>query len=147
MVAESDVLPRMIAVFFYGLFMNIELLNELGLHPSDSCPAAVDGLALIIGQRATLVPNATETVHGMVMTLSHAEIDVLYSGASVALYRPEAVLARLRDGSSVPALCFNLPRPPEPSEKDLDYARQLADLGRRLGLPTDYLRSLCYDNP
>jgi Gamma-glutamyl cyclotransferase, AIG2-like len=145
MVAENGVLPRKIAVFFYGLFMDAELLGRQGLHPSDPRPAAVEGMALCIGQRATLVPNTAGTVHGMVMMLSHAEIDALYSGASVASYRPEAVLARLDDGSSVPALCFNLPTPPEPSENNQDYARQLAELGRRLGMPSDYLRSLGYD--
>jgi hypothetical protein len=143
MGTESRTSPRMVAVFFYGLFMDAELLRKQGLHPGDPRPAAVEGMELRIGQRATLVPNAARIAHGIVMTLSHAEIDALYCGASVASYRPEAVLARLDDGSKVPALCFNLPAPPEPSESNADYARQLAEVGRKLGLPADYVRSLC----
>ncbi len=142
MAAEGDAFPRKVTVFFYGLFMDAALLRSQGLHPCAPRRAAVDGMALHIGLRATLVPTPAGTVHGMVMALSHAEIDALYSAESVSSYRPEAVLARLDDGSSIPALCFNLPTAPAPSEGNAAYASQLAALGRRLGLPSEYLRSL-----
>ena len=135
MTSDKEERPRMVAVFFYGLFMDAELLRDQGLHPRDPHRAAVAGMELRIGRRATLVPNDAATAHGMVMTLSHAEIDRLYSEPSVASYRPEAVLSRLEDGSSLPALCFNLPIPPKSSERNPDYERQLAALGHRLGLP------------
>ncbi len=141
MVADSGTASRTIAIFFYGLFMDAASLRRQGLHPDDPRRAAVLGMALRIGQRATLVPSVGGTVHGMVMMLNHAEIDRLYSKASVALYRPEAILARLENGTSVPALCFTLPMPPEPSERNPDYERQLAALGHRLGLPAEYVRS------
>ena len=41
-------------VFFYGLFMDEELLRGKGLNPKNAEPASVDGLALRIGQRAAL---------------------------------------------------------------------------------------------
>ena len=84
-------------VFFYGLFMDPEALQERGLQPSNPRRAYVDRVALRLGKRATLVPDSEGRVHGVLMTLMHSEIDRLYSEASVAAYRPEPVLAQLED--------------------------------------------------
>jgi len=47
---------RRVEVFFYGLFMDEELLRGKGLEPEGGEIAAIDGFALRIGQRAALVP-------------------------------------------------------------------------------------------
>jgi hypothetical protein len=134
--------PRRIKVFFYGLFMDVELLRSKGVHPTDPRPACVPGLALRIGQRATLIQNVESSAYGIIMELSHAEIEQLYSEASVSAYRPEAVLAQLADGSYIPALCFNLVVPPAPDEANSDYAGKLRDLARRLNLPQGYVEGI-----
>jgi gamma-glutamyl AIG2-like cyclotransferase len=139
-VSETE--PRWVAVFFYGLFMDDALLRQKGVTPRDGRPASVDGFSLVIGARATLVPMAHRTVYGIVYSLTHAEIDALYSEASLTAYRPEAVLARVDDGSIVPALCFNLPSPPSPDERNADYAARLRTLAERLGLPPAYVSSI-----
>jgi hypothetical protein len=133
---------RRIEVFFYGLFMDADLLRTKGAHPMNVRPACVRGFALRIGQRATLLRVPDARAHGMLMELTHAEIEQLYSEPSVRAYRPEAVLAQLTDGSRVPALCFNLPVPPGPEEANSEYAAKLRDLARRLGLPSDYVESI-----
>jgi hypothetical protein len=76
------------------------------------------------------------------LELNHAEIDQLYSEASVRAYRPEAVLCELDDGSRIPALCFNRIEPPLTDEVNSEYAAKLHDLGARLGLPSDYVGSI-----
>lgn len=76
------------------------------------------------------------------MELSHAEVEQLYSEASVSAYRPEAVLAQLADGSYIPVLCFNLVVPPAPEEVNSDYAMRLRELARRLKLPPGYVESV-----
>jgi len=48
---------RRVEVFFYGLFMDEELLRRKGLEPEGGEIAAIDGLAFPIGQRAALVPR------------------------------------------------------------------------------------------
>ena len=128
---------RRIEVFFYGLFMDEALLREKGIRPENARTAFVENFALVIGERATLWPGAGRTTHGMLFSLTHAEVDALYSQASVSMYRPEAVLAHLPDGSTVPALCFNLPTPPRPEERNPQYAAKLKDLARRIGLPEE----------
>jgi len=76
------------------------------------------------------------------MELTHGEIEQLYAEPSVRAYRPEAVIAELNDGSRVPALCFNLVEPPNPEERNSEYAAKLRDLAYRLGLPSDYVNSI-----
>jgi hypothetical protein len=134
--------PRRITVFFYGLFMDVDLLLSKGAHATHPRPASVPGFAIRIGQRATLMRNAESSAHGIIMELSHAEIEQLYSEPSVSVYRPEAVLAQLADGSYIPALCFNLVVPPAPEEANADYAMKLRELARRLKLPPGYVESI-----
>ena len=135
-------LPRRVDVFFYGLFMDAELLRTKGADPGKIRPACAPGFALRIGQRATLLRNPDASAYGFLMELTHNEIEQLYSEASVRAYRPEAVLCELGDGSRVPALCFNLVVPPDPEEANSEYAAKLRDLASRLGLPSNYVESI-----
>jgi Gamma-glutamyl cyclotransferase, AIG2-like len=130
---------RRIEVFFYGLFMDADLLRAKGVQPTNPRLVCVPGFALRIGQRATLIPDPDSRVYGLVMQLSHDEIERLYAEPGVQMYRPEAVIAELTDGSRIPALCFNLPVPPAPDEINKEYAQELRDLALRLGLPADYV--------
>jgi hypothetical protein len=131
---------RRIPVFFYGLFMDAEILRTKGIAPTGIQRASVLGFALRIGQRATLIADAESTAYGLLMNLTHDEIERLYSEASVSAYRPEAVLARLEDDSRVAALCFNLVEPPAGGETNPDYAARLRGLALRLKLPGDYIQ-------
>lgn len=131
-----------IEVFFYGLFMDADLLRSKGANPANVRLASVPGFALRIGQRATLLRYPNGRAHGILMELTHAEVERLYSEPSVRAYRPEAVLCELNDGSRVPALCFNLLEPPRPDEGNSEYAAKLRDLAARLGLPSKYIESI-----
>jgi hypothetical protein len=133
---------RRLNVFFYGLFMDGMALRAKGLNPFNARHARIDGMALRIGERATLVADANASAHGILMELTHQEIDQLYSDPSVAMYRAEAVLAELADGSHAAALCFNLPRPPRLEEANPDYAAKLREVGRRLNPPPDYIEKI-----
>ena len=133
---------RRIEVFFYGLFMDADLLRTKGVNPANVRAASVPGFALRIGQRATMLRDPNGLVHGILMELTHAEVEQLYSEPSVRVYRPEAVLCRLSNGSSIPALCFNLIELPRPDEANSEYAAKLRDLAARLGFPSEYVESI-----
>ena len=138
----GNMTSRRIEVFFYGLFMDADLLRTKGARPVNIRSACVPGFALRIGQRATLLRVPAARAYGIVLELTHVEIEQLYSEASVRAYRPEAVLAELTDGSRVPALCFNLLVPPDREEANSEYAAKLRDLARRLRLPSNYVESI-----
>lgn len=133
---------RRVDVFFYGLFMDQQLLEAKGVQPIDIRAAVLEGYALRIGVRAALVPTSGARVHGLLMRLSHAEVEKLYSEPSVQAYRPEPVLARVHGGEAVAALCYNLPEPPSPDERNAEYASKLRALATHIGLPADYVSSI-----
>ena len=135
-------MAEQVTIFFYGLFMDPEVLGAKGVRPFNIRQAYVDRFALRLGQRATLVPDLAGRVYGTIMTLTHGEVDRLYSEPSVAAYRPEPVLAQLQDGNAELALCFNLPKPPERTEADPGYAAALQSVARKVGLPEEYVTLL-----
>lgn len=133
---------RRIDVFFYGLFMDEMLLQAKGIEPQQRRLAALENFRLMIGERATLIPNPGHIVHGVVFSLTHTEIDSLYAEASVSVYRPEAIMARVPNGETVPALCFNLPAPPVATERNPQYAAKLKAVAARIGLPAEYVKTI-----
>jgi len=133
---------RQLDVFFYGLFMDPQLLESKGIRPVDVRLAAVPGFKLRIGARAALVPAPAGEVHGVLMKLSHGDLEKLYSEPGVQAYRPEAVLAVARNGDTVAALCYNLPDPPPPDERNAEYSAKLRALAQRVGLPGNYVASI-----
>ena len=133
---------RRIDVFFYGLFMDEELLSAKGVTAMDLRPAFVTGFQLRIGNRATLVPAPSGRVFGRIASLSHVELEQLYSEPGLQAYRPEAVVAQLENGKTLAALCYNLVEPPALDEENPDYASRLRALAERLDFPADYVASI-----
>jgi hypothetical protein len=133
---------RKIDVFFYGLFMDDQLLLSKGVAPSNIRSASLSGFQLRIGKRATLVPAESARVYGIVMSLTQADIQQLYSDPSVQAYRPEAVTIRLSDNTELAALCFNLIEPPAADEHNAEYASRLRSLAERLQFPAEYISSI-----
>jgi hypothetical protein len=124
-----------IDVFFYGLFMDADLLRAEGISPANIRNVCVPGYALRIGQRATLVRSPGARVYGTLVELSHEEVERLYSEPSVSAYRPEAALCELSHGAGVPALWFNLVKLPNTDEVNADYAAKLRDHQSQITLP------------
>jgi hypothetical protein len=137
----GPVTARRVAVFFYGLFMDAELLHAKDVDPVVVGNASIAGAALRVGQRAALVPSDAGTVHGVLMELTHADLEHLYSEPSVNLYRPEPVLALVTGRGFVPALCYNLVAAPA-EEPNREYVAALRALATRLALPASYITSI-----
>jgi glutamate/tyrosine decarboxylase-like PLP-dependent enzyme len=126
---------RYIDVFFYGLFMDVDILSAQGVRPMNFRRSYVEDFALRIGKRATLVPSDGTRVYGMLIALTLADLERLYAAPGLEQYRPEAVLARTFEGEATPALCYNLLNAPSPDEYDADYAARLQRVLRKLDLP------------
>ncbi|MEM6988368.1 MAG: hypothetical protein AAF499_17775, partial [Pseudomonadota bacterium] len=69
---------RRVDGFFYGLFMDVDVLRRQDVVADNPRRAFLDGFALRLGDRATLVPACGERVYGMVLALCHADLDGLY---------------------------------------------------------------------
>lgn len=133
---------RRVDGFFYGLFMDADILGERQVAAVNPRRAYVEGYALRIGRRATLLPSAGARAYGMVFALTHDELERLYGAPGLEDYRPEAVVAHTLDGGTLPALCYNLRQAPAPEEANADYADRLRTALARLGFPPDYIASV-----
>jgi Gamma-glutamyl cyclotransferase, AIG2-like len=133
---------RRIDTFFYGLFMDIEILNEAGVRPLNPRKAYVDDFALRIGQRATLIPSTGNRTYGMIFALTHSKLERLYNAPGLTEYRSEAVLVHLLDGTTVAALCYNLLKPPKSKDRNPDYAAKLQRILTKLSFPPEYISSI-----
>ena len=125
-------------VFFYGLFMDRNLLATKGVEPLEANVGFVDGYELRIGERATLLQCPRGRAYGVVMEITAREATELYSEPSVADYEPEPVVVELLDGSMVNAACYNLPEEKVAGANE-DYARALLELASELNFPDNYL--------
>jgi len=76
------------------------------------------------------------------MMLKPAELNRLYADSSLRDYRAQNVTVDLASGGRVSALCYNLPVPPQPAERNPEYTRKLKAVAEKVGLPAEYIASL-----
>jgi len=129
------------SVFFYGLFMDGDVLRQKGLDPKDSKLACVDGYGLRIGDRATLEVSETEQVFGSIMNLGAGELKLLYDEESVADYVPVRLTAADMEGNRIESISYILPMELL-SGRNPGYARALLLAADKIGLPDSYLRTI-----
>ena len=129
------------SVFFYGLFMDDDILRSKGFHPSDGKIAVAKGYGLRIGEKATLVQSSSECSYGIVMKLSEEEINSLYSAPGVSEYVPEQIEVTGQNGSTYKVICYNLPLS-KLSGSNMEYAKSLSIAARKMGLPDTYVSQI-----
>jgi hypothetical protein len=133
---------RRIDGFFYGLFLDPDVLRNAGVLPDSPRQAFVNDFELQIGEQATLVSRVEARSYGMLFALTHEELDRLYSAPGLTDYRPEAVVAETFEGEIVPALCYNLVETPRATERNEDYAARLRTALAKLEFPATYIASV-----
>jgi hypothetical protein len=135
--------PR-VWVFFYGSYINFDVLREVELVPERWEVARLHGFDIRIQPRANLVPSDRDCVYGVVATATHAELARLYAHARDVLgevYLPEAVLVQTLAGLWRPALCYLCPdMAPRPA--DNAYVERITGPARALGFPAWYVARL-----
>ena len=81
-------------VFFYGLFMDITLLRDMGLRPRLIGPAELPDYQIQIGRRATLIPSPGSTSYGMLIELPNEDVDKLSANFDI----DDALMEELQAG-------------------------------------------------
>ena len=130
--------------FFYGSYINFDVLKEVELEPTEWEVARLHGYDIKIEPRANLERSDADTVYGILATATHGQLDHLYAHAREVLgetYQPEAVLAETLERTWRPALCYICPdmeaRPADP-----DYVARILGPARQYGFPSWYLDRL-----
>ena len=125
-------------VFFYGLFMDKDILIKNGINPSNPRKGYLNNYTLKIGQRASLIPCKNEKAYGMIMELDDEAVIRLYSEKSVADYIPEKVEVVTESKEHLIATCYNLPLELLTGTNEV-YAKSLYELAKKLSFPEEYL--------
>lgn len=126
---------RLVDIFFYGLYMDPEMLKQRGVQARNPRLAVVENYALCLGNRATILRSRGDHAYGVVYSLTHQEIHGLYWGIGLDVYVPEALSVQIINGPCVPAICCLLLEPPKLDEQNPDYIEKLGVTMSELGLP------------
>ena len=133
-----------VATFFYGSYMNLDVLREVDVVPECSEVARLSGYDIQIRPRANLVRSDRDCVYGIVAAATHNELKRLYAHAEHILgevYLPEAVLVEIPGRGFMPALCYIAPSMyPEPAAGD--YIDRIVGPAREYGFPRWYIKRL-----
>ncbi len=132
---------RNVPVFFYGSFINRDVLARVAYEPKKIEVARLDGFDITARPLATLSPSNRDCVYGILTTATHADLQRLYGEGWVRSYMPEAVLVTTQDGAVHPALCYISwsPTSDAPFDQYLDHIIQPAE---KLGFPKWYIERL-----
>ena len=130
--------------FFYGSYINMDVLREVKYAPEKWEVARLAGFDVCIRPRANLVRSDHHSVYGILATGTHAELGRLYAHAKDVLgeiYLPEAVLAESLEGKWKPALCYVCPAM-DPRPATNDYIDRIVTPARKYGFPEWYIQRL-----
>jgi hypothetical protein len=133
---------RLVRVFFYGTFMNPEVLAAYGIAAREVLPAKVTDFELCIRPRVNLVASKGATVYGAIVLVTQKDLEKIYSELERRLglkYLPEAVLAEtLSGGLTVKAALCYIAHSMTPGPAAPEYVKELADCVRALNFPESY---------
>ena len=131
-----------VRVFFYGSFINREVLAKGGFVPAKVEVARLWGFDVLIETLATLVRSERYCVYGIVCEATHAELRSLYGQDWLGgTYLPEPVLVEMGGGLVAPALCYIAPTRPPARPVD-DYVDWITGSAREYGFPDWYIARL-----
>lgn len=131
-------------VFFYGSYMNFDVLKDVGIAPREWEVARVNGYDIVIEPRANMIRSNEQCVYGILATATHAELNRLYAHAQNVLgelYLPEPVLAETLSGAWRAALCYIAPSMAAGTVAD-DYVERILKPAREFNFPEWYIRRL-----
>ncbi|MGE4419116.1 MAG: gamma-glutamylcyclotransferase family protein [Sulfurimonas sp.] len=126
---------RLHKVFFYGLYMDENILKSKNIKTRNKRVAFANDYQLRIGKMATILRKKDAKAYGLVYSLTHDEIDILYKKSGLTNYIVESVLVELSDGSKIATLSYILLYPPKNNEKNEEYFQKLKDCMKFYKLP------------
>jgi hypothetical protein len=130
--------------FFYGSYMNFNVLKEVNLVPRQHAVGKLSGFDIRIQPLANLVVCERSCVYGIVASATHDELSRLYAHAQHVLggvYVPQAVLVEVKESKWMPALCYLAPcMRPEPARDE--YIDRIVAPAKEYGFPAWYIERL-----
>ncbi len=126
---------RLHKVFFYGLYMDEEILKSKGVEAREKIIACAKGYKLRVGKMATLLRDESSKAYGIVYSLTYEEIDKLYKNAGLTEYVVESLIVETEDKKEIATLCCILLEPPKEDENNEKYFNSLVECMKKYKLP------------
>lgn len=133
-----------IRTFFYGSYINLDVLKEVDYVPREYEVACLPGFDITIRPLANLIRSDQHTAYGIVATGTHTELARLYNHAENILggrYLPEAVLVKVFSDRWLPALTYIAPELGGEYAK-ADYVDRIVKPAKGYGFPSWYIERL-----
>lgn len=129
-----------VPAFFYGSYMDPDVLRRFGAEPGTPERATLWGWRLAFTPHANIVQDKVTAVEGVVYGFSHDELDRLYGpDGYVTTYRPVPVTVEV-GGEPRPAMTFV--EDARPSRPDGNYVEAFITICRKVDLPAQYVASV-----
>ena len=126
--------------FFYGGFINLHILKELGVELAEYEVAQLSGYDIQILPVVNLVKSDKDSVYGIVTPITHKDLEQLIKGLTEK-YLPEAVVVRTYDEKWRPALCY-IANSMEPRPASDNYIDNIVKPAKEFGFPLWYIEKL-----
>lgn len=133
-----------ILTFFYGTYINLNVLKEVDYIPRKVEVAILYGFNLTIAPLANIKESEKSIVYGILATGTHDDLKRLYSHAENILggiYLPKAVLVRKSSGEFVPALTY-ISTTMMRKKADNEYVERIAKPAEKLKFPKWYIEKI-----
>jgi ketosteroid isomerase-like protein len=128
-------------IFFYGSFMDLELLRTLGVVPKTFETAELKNWSIAFSPMATLVRSEGDSVYGTIAELSRDEVRTLYTRDDLKHYNPVDITVATEQNNRVPAQCY-ISKPGAGQKPSVEYLRRVIHAAGSLGFPPAYLAKL-----
>jgi hypothetical protein len=135
-------MERKVWAFFYGSFMNSQVMATANLIDPQIEIASLPGFDIEISPHANLVRRAGQMAYGLLVSITHAQLDSLYASQSAGeTYLPEAVLAIDAGGRFRPATCYIVTNM-KPGVPEKSYLEKITAPAIAHGFPDWYVNRL-----
>jgi len=128
-------------IFFYGSFMDLELLRTLGVVPKTFETAELKDWSIAFSPMATLVRSEGDHVYGTIAELSRDEVRTLYTRDDLKHYTPVDITVATEQNNRVPAQCY-ISKPAAGQNPSVEYLQRVVQASENLGFPPAYLAKL-----
>ena len=128
-------------IFFYGSFMDLEVLRTLGVVPKTFETAELKNWSITFSPMATLVQSEGDSVYGTLADLSPDEVRMLYTRDDLKHYNPVDITVATKRNKRVPAQCY-ISKPGKRQKPSVEYLLRVTQAAESLGFPPAYLAKL-----
>ncbi len=128
-------------IFFYGSFMDLEVLRTLGVVPRTFETAELKHWNISFRPLATLVRSEENSVYGIVAEMSRTDVETLYSRDDMKHYRAIDVTVETERDKHVPVQCY-ISKRGTGQKPSVEYLQRVIHAAENLGFPPAYLAKL-----